>query len=204
MCYIRTIPPEEATGAVQALYERQQGDLDYLPNYARVFCHRPQVMQAWADLQQAIRQEMDTRTYSLVSLAAALAIHSSYCALAHGRKLLGRYFTLEEMVAIVNDEDAAPLSAAERTMMRFARKVALDSSSVTASDIAKLRGVGFSDAQVFDIAAATAGRCFFAKVPDALGARPDAALGDLPQALRALLETGRPVESAGLVPMSPV
>lgn len=201
MCYIETISPEEASGAVQALYKRQQGELDYLPNYARVFCHRPQVMQAWADLQQAIRQEMDTRTYSLVSLAAALAIRSSYCALAHGRKLLGRYFTLEELVAIINDEDAAPLSAGERSMMRFARKVALDSSSITATDIAELRGAGFSDAQIFDTVAATAGRCFFAKVPDALGVRPDAALGDLPPALRDLLETGRPVESAGLVPM---
>ena len=85
-------------------------------------------------------------------------------------------------------------------MMRFARKVALDSSSVAAADIDALRDTGFSDAQVFDIAAAAAGRCFFAKLPDALGVRPDAALGDLPQALRELLESGRPVEPAGLVP----
>jgi uncharacterized peroxidase-related enzyme len=161
-------------------------------------------MQAWADLQREIRREMDTRTYSLVTLAAALAIRSSYCALAHGRKLLGRYFTEAELAAIIRDEDAAPLSAAERAMMRFARKVALDSSSVMATDIDALRVAGFSDAQVFDIAAAAAGRCFFAKVPDALGARPDAALGDLPQALRELLETGRPVVSAGPVPMSRV
>jgi uncharacterized peroxidase-related enzyme len=200
MSYIRTIAPEEARGAVLALYERQRGDLDYLPNYARVFCHRPQVMQAWADLQRAIREELDTRTYSLITLAAALAIRSSYCALAHGRKLLQRYFTEEELIAIVRDEDNSALSGAERVMMRFARKVALDSSSVTAADIDALRDAGFSDAQVFDIAAAAAGRCFFAKLPDALGVRPDAALGDLPQALRELLESGRPVEPAGLVP----
>ena len=200
MCYIRTIAPEEATGAVQALYEQQQGGLDYLPNYARVFCHRPQVMQAWADLQRAIREELDTRTYGLITLAAALAIRSSYCALAHGRKLLERYFTEEELIAIVRDDDNSALSGAERVMMRFARKVALDSSSVTATDIDALRDAGFSDVQVFDIAAAAAGRCFFAKLPDALGVRPDAALGDLPQALRELLESGRPVEPAGLVP----
>jgi len=200
MCYIKTTAPEEATGWVLALYEQQQGGLDYLPNYARVFCHRPPVMQAWADLQRAIRQEMDTRTYSLITLAAALAIRSSYCALAHGRKLLERYFTEEEMMAIVRDEDASPLSAGEKAMMRFARKVVLDSSSVTATDINALQAAGLSDSQVFDIAAAAAGRCFFAKLPDALGVRPDAALGDLPQALRKLLETGRPVESAGLVP----
>jgi uncharacterized peroxidase-related enzyme len=187
MCYITTIAPEEATGAVQALYQQQQGGLDYLPNYARVFCHRPQVMQAWADLQRAIRQEMDTRTYSLITLAAALAIRSSYCALAHGRKLLGRYF---------RDEDPSPLAAGERAMMHFARKVALDSSSITATDIHALRDAGFSEARIFDIAAAAAARCFFAKLPDALGARPDAALGDLPPRLRDLLAVGRPAAKA--------
>ncbi|MEJ2531396.1 MAG: carboxymuconolactone decarboxylase family protein [Halioglobus sp.] len=196
MCYIATIAPEEATGAVQALYQQQQGGLDYLPNYARVFCHRPQVMQAWADLQRAIRQEMDTRTYSLITLAAALAIRSSYCALAHGRKLLGRYFSEEQLLAIVRDEDPSPLAAGERAMMHFARKVALDSSSITARDIHALRDAGFSEARIFDIAAAAAARCFFAKLPDALGARPDAALGDLPPRLRDLLAVGRPAAKA--------
>ena len=199
MTFIHTTPPEEARGDVLELYRQQQGDMDHLPNYARVFCHRPQVMQAWAELQRVIRREMDTRTYSLITLAAALAIHSSYCALAHGRKLLSRYFTQEELIAIVRDDGASPLSAAEQTMMRFARKVALDASSVTAEDIDAMRTAGLSDDRIFDIAAAAAARCFFAKLPDALGVRADAALADLPPALRGLLEVGRPAEMAGPV-----
>jgi hypothetical protein len=48
MSYITTIPPEQAHGEVLELYRRQQGSQDYLPNYARVFCYRPKVIQAWA------------------------------------------------------------------------------------------------------------------------------------------------------------
>ena len=36
MTFINTIPACEATGDVLELYQRQQGGLDYLPNYARV------------------------------------------------------------------------------------------------------------------------------------------------------------------------
>ena len=47
-------------------------------------------------------------------LAAALAIRSSYCALAHARKLIAREFTQAEMVAILAGRDilmAAPEDA---------------------------------------------------------------------------------------------
>lgn len=193
MSFIATISPEQASGEVLALYRRQQGNLDYLPNYARVFCYRPKVMQAWASLQQELRSEMDAKTFGLVNLASALVIGSSYCALAHARKLVRHFYSEREMLAIVRRCDHSPLTAAEQLTMDFAARVARDSSSVTQADIDAMRQAGFSDAQVFDIAAVAAARCFFARIPDALGVRPDAALGDLTGPLRDLLTVGRPL-----------
>jgi uncharacterized peroxidase-related enzyme len=196
MSYITTISPELATGEVLELYRRQQGSQDYLPNYARVFCYRPKVMQAWAGLQRELRSELDAKTFGLVTLAAALAIRSSYCALAHAGKLMRYHYTEREMLAIARGDEESPLSAAEKLMMAMAARVAADSGSVSQADIDALRLAGFSDARIFDIVAVAAARCFFAKIPDALGVQPDAALGNMNSALRELLSVGRPV--AGL------
>lgn len=193
MAFIETIPEQEAGGEVRELYEQQRGGTSYLPNYAAVYCHRPQLMQAWSELQAAIKRQMDDRAYGLVSLAAALAINSSYCSLAFATKLMRKYYTQEEMLAIVRSDGDSPLSAGERAMMSLARQVAANASGVTTRDILPLKEAGYTDPEIFDIVSAAAARCFFSKVPDALGVLPDAALGNLEQSLRDLLTVGRPI-----------
>ena len=44
MAFIETTRPEHADGAVATMYRRQQSAWGYVPNYAKVFCHRPEVM----------------------------------------------------------------------------------------------------------------------------------------------------------------
>ena len=193
MAFIETTSPTDADPAVQAMYRQLQGRLDYLPNYAGVFCYRPRVMQAWAELQREIRGQLDDRAFGLITLASALEMGSSYCALAHGRKLAGRYFSVDELAAIIRDSEASPISPGERAMMSLARKVTRDSGSVTQADIDALRREGYPDATIFDIVATAAARCFFARIPDALGALPDAALADTDEKLLALLVVGRPI-----------
>lgn len=191
MPYIDTVAIGEATPEQSAFYRQQQGAGDYLPNYAQVFVQRPEVMTAWAGLQAILRQAMGSRRYSLVSLAAALAIRSSYCAMAHARNLMGRYFTASEMIALLRGGSDSPLSAVERRAMTLAFKVARDSASLVEADFVPLRKAGCSDREIFDVVAAAAARCFFAKVPDALGVLPDDELADMEPELLQLLCVGR-------------
>lgn len=193
MTFIDTIPPGQASAELRAFYQAEQGPLDYLPNYARVYGHRPGVMAAWAELQRELKRHLDQRAYSLISLAAALATGSSYCALAYGQRLLKTGFSSEELVAVILGEGADPLTPAERCMVGLAGKVAAAPASVKEEDIDALRAAGFSDPAIFDVVAAAAGRCFFARVPEALGALPDAPLGEMDEALRDLLLVGRPL-----------
>lgn len=195
MSFIQTAQPRDAVGDVADLYRRLQGGRDYLPNYARVFCHRPEVMAPLSLLQDTLKQRMEPRLWALVALAAALAIRSSYCALAFANRLLRSGLTDAELLAVVNGQADAPLSAGERIAMEVAAKVARDSSQVSERDIDRLRGAGFSDAGIFDLVAAAAWRCFFAKVPDALGAAPDRALGHMSENLLRRLLVGRAIET---------
>ena len=78
--------------------------------------------------------------------------------------------------------------------MEYASLVARDASALEQEHIDALRQHGYSDSAIFDITAAAAWRCFFARVPDALGALPDRALGELPPPLLDLLLVGREIE----------
>ncbi|MBB3591519.1 hypothetical protein FHX08_001863 [Rhizobium sp. BK529] len=52
-----------------------------------------------------------------------------------------------------------------------------------------------SDAEIFDVTAAAAARCFFSKMLDALGAAPDHVYAErLDPKLRQSLTIGRPIE----------
>ena len=159
-----------------------------------VFAHRPDVYAAWRQLLGAITAEMDERLYELVTLAAAGSLRSSYCALAHGQVLLDRHVSEADLLTLALDPDSAPLTPVESAAMRFARKIVEDATAVSAEDVAELRALGLSDAEIFDIAAAAAARSFFSKTLDALGVQPDADYAALAPELREALVTGRPID----------
>jgi alkylhydroperoxidase family enzyme len=80
--------------------------------------------------------------------------------------------------------------------MDLADKVAQDATAVTQADVDALRAHGLSDAEIFDVIAAAAARCFFSKVLDAVGAQPDAIYAELDAPLRETLTVGRPIADA--------
>lgn len=193
MSFIETVAETDADADVAAIYDRLRHALGYVPNYGRQFSHRPPVFDGWLQLITAIRSTMDPRRYELATLAAALRRRSSYCSLAHGEKLLGLGSMPDEVVALARDPAAAGLGEEERAVFDYAAKVASDPASVGQADVDRLRAVGLSDAEIFDVAAAAAARCFFATLTDALGTQPDSeyrtAIPDLVDALA----VGRPV-----------
>jgi uncharacterized peroxidase-related enzyme len=196
MAFIETVAVDQATGDVRAMYEHYQANLGYVPNYAKVFSQRPQVMDGWNNLLASIRSHLDLHRYELITLAAAGALRSSYCMLAHGTILQKKFYAPEQVRAIADDFASAGLAPAEVAMMAFAEQVARDATAITEADIQGLRIHGFTDAEIFDIAAAAAVRCFFSKLLDALGAEPDMTYLQLEDDLRHQLTVGRPISQA--------
>ena len=193
MAYIETVPSPADNEELRAMYERQQAHYGYLPNYAKVFCYRPEIMGLWAQLQSGIKRHMDRRRYELVTFAAANALRSTLCSLAHG-KLLTEFFSMEDVQAIARGEAPHSLSAAEAAMMVFGRKVARDASAVTADDLELLKQHGFTDAEIFDISATAAARAFWTKMLDSLGVEVDAPLRAMSREFRDALTVGRPID----------
>lgn len=193
MAFIDTIDDRDIDAEVRAMYDRQQAHYGYVPNYARAFCHRPHVMALWAQLQNGIRREMDKRRFELATFAAAHALRSTLCSIAHGR-MLCQFIPEEDVLAIGRGETPSSLTPAEAALIAFARKVAADATAVTAEDVQDLKRHGFSDGEIFDIAATAAARAFWTKVLDALGVEADAAVQKLDPEFTEQLAVGRPLD----------
>ena len=197
MSFIETIPDAEIDAEVRAMYERQQSFWGFVPNYAKVFCYRPELMALWAQLQVGIKRHMDKRRFELITFAAAHTLRSTLCSLAHG-KALTAFFSSEDVQLMARGASPASLTAAEAAMMTFARKVARGPFAVAASDVAELKKHGFTDAEVFDIAAAVGARAFWTTVVEALGVEAEPSLRTMEKEFTRALTVGRPIESAKL------
>jgi uncharacterized peroxidase-related enzyme len=192
VAFIQTTPSSDIDNDVRAMYDRQQAHYGYVPNYAKVFCYRPEIMRLWAQLQSGIKRHMDKRRFELVTFAAAHALRSTLCSLAHG-KALTEFFSMEDVQAMARGEAPKALSAAEAAMMAFGRQVACDASAVTSGEVERLKQHGFSDAEIFDIAATAAARAFFTKVIESLGVEADAPFHAMNSEFRKALTVGRPI-----------
>ncbi|MDC5698320.1 peroxidase-related enzyme [Intrasporangium calvum] len=192
--YIRGVDEAEAHGPVADYYESQRAMWGFLPNYAAAFSHRPEVAQAWAGLNLAIRGGMDRRRYELATIAAARARRSTYCTAAHATFLRDVCGDEDAVRAIAAHPDGSALDEQDRAIFEFATTVATDAAGVTEADVARLRDAGLSDPEIADVVLAVSARLFFATVLDGLGAEldPQTAATFPPEVLDAMI-VGRPV-----------
>ena len=78
MTFIQTIPEAEATGNVREMYERNLKERGYVANYTRLMSLRPEVHEAWRNLQATIRSTMRLRRWELITITAAASLGCSY------------------------------------------------------------------------------------------------------------------------------
>jgi uncharacterized peroxidase-related enzyme len=188
MGLLRTTTDDEATELTARLYESERKDLGYVPDYTRVMAVNPEALDAFQALVRAIVHGLGKRRFELVTLAAARAIGSQHCLLAHGRKSIG-LFPDEQLVRIARDYHSAGLPEAEVVMMEFAEKISGDAAAMTEADARKLREHGFSDRDIVDITLAASVRNYYSRSLLALGAEVQVPPGLSPELQDALLAT---------------
>ena len=125
--------------------------------------------------------------------ADVAAMYDTYCTLAHASVLMDNFVEPDELRAIVTDHHDAGLDPVDVAVMDLADKVVVDATSVTQEDIDRLRALGLSDTDIFEVIVAAAVRCFWSKALDALGVLPDAHYNELDPELHGTLVVGRPI-----------
>jgi uncharacterized peroxidase-related enzyme len=183
-------PP--ASEAAKRFYDDDVETDGYVGNVTRLWCWRPDVLEATGKLRGLITKEssLSEREVAVLVTATASARRDSYCALAWGARLAK--LADEQTAARVIAGDDAPLNDREQALAAWARQVVQDPNATTAEDVERLRAVGISDAELFDATAYIAQRLAFCTVNDALGANPDVQLAEeTPAMVRAAIDFGR-------------
>ncbi|HTL41112.1 MAG TPA: peroxidase-related enzyme [Pseudolysinimonas sp.] len=185
MSIIRTVAEDDATGEVAALYEQDRETFGYVTEHSKAMALNPEAEQAFQALVRAIQPGIGTRNYRLVTLAAAGALRSQPCLIAHGT-FARRQFDDEQVAAIARDYHDAGLTPAEVAMMDFAVKLSTDAAAMTDADAQVLRDHGFSDREIVDITLAAAVRNYYSRALHALGVE-DPVPESMPAELRSAL-----------------
>lgn len=169
---LETPDQQDATGQVKEIYDADLQSMGYVPSHTQAMAINPEAYHAFRALIRATVANMSLRRFELVTLAAAQAIGSSHCRLAHGKKSL-KVFTTEQLEAIARDYRTAGLEPAEVAMMEYAEKLSGDVAAMTDEDTLVLRKHGFSDREIMDITLAATARNFLSRTLLALNVELD-------------------------------
>jgi uncharacterized peroxidase-related enzyme len=150
--------PEDIRGRILAVQEKS----GFVPNVFLVLAHRPDEFRAFFAYHDALMEKESGLTKAereMIVVATSGANQCQYCVVAHGAilRIRAKNPLLADQVAVnYRKADLAPRQVA---MLDFAMKVSQQAQAVGGADFDTLRGHGFSDEDIWDIAAVAA---FFA------------------------------------------
>ena len=148
--------PDDIRSAVLAVQEKA----GFVPNVFLALARRPAEWRAFFAYHDAL---MDKEEGSLtkgdremIVTATSAANQCLYCVVAHGALL--RIYEKKPLVAdqVAVNYRKADISERQKAMLAFAMKVCNDSAAVGDADFEVLRGHGFGDEDIWDIAGITA------------------------------------------------
>jgi len=160
--------------ATERVYQSDLDDNGFVMNLSRLWARRPEVYDAFGELRTLLtsRSSLSQRELGVLVCATAASLGDSYCALAWGKRLADAADPASA-AAVLQAADGGDLTARDRALAAWARKVVGDPNATTSADVDKLRAAGLSEQEVFEATTFIAFRLAFSTVNDALGVRPD-------------------------------
>jgi len=154
-----------------------QAKSGFVPNVFLALAHRPAEWRAFMAYHDALLVK-DTGSLTkgereMIIVATSAANQCLYCVVAHGAIL--RIYEKKPLVAdqVAINYRKADIPPRQRAMLDFAMKVCLESATVEDADFERLRPHGFSDEDIWDIAAITAFFGLSNRMANVTGMRPN-------------------------------
>jgi len=148
--------PDPLPDDVRELFDKCVAKLGLIPNVLVAYAHRPDKLRAFGAMYNDLMlgpSGLAKLEREMIAVAVSSLNRCWYCQVAHGaavRQLSGDPGLGEAMVM---NWRAARLDARQTAMLEFAEKVTLASARIGEADRAALRAHGFSDEDIWDIAA---------------------------------------------------
>lgn len=145
------LPPD-----LQAYFDKCMEKLGFVPNVLRAYAFDAAKLKAFIDLVDDLMlgdSGLDKTEREMIAVAVSAINHCHYCLTAHGAALRLRAKNHEMGELIAQNYRAGELPARQVAMLDFAVKLTESPAKIVEADRQALRAVGFSDRDIWDIAA---------------------------------------------------
>ena len=150
--------PEDIRTRILAVQEKS----GFVPNVFLTLAYRPDEFRAFFAYHDALMEKDSGLTKAereMIVVATSAANQCHYCVIAHGAILRIRAKNPQIADQIAVNYRKADITPRQRAMLDFAMKVSQAANTVSDADFAAVAGHGFTDDDIWDIAAVAA---FFA------------------------------------------
>jgi uncharacterized peroxidase-related enzyme len=150
--------PEDVRGRLFAVQEKS----GFVPNVFLTLAYRPDEFRAFFAYHDALMERDSGLTKAereMIVVATSSANQCHYCVIAHGAILRIRAKNPQIADQIAVNYRKADITPRQRAMLDFAMMVSREAHLVSEADFAEIAAHGFSDSDIWDIAAISA---FFA------------------------------------------
>ncbi len=149
---LRRSQVSESTGAIYDRYMRTRGNV---PNMFRTVAHRPEIFETMIAHFEAVLNTgtLTTKLKELVIVRTSQLNACEYCLASHS-VIAGRLgWSQDQIDGLDSYESRADFTAAEKTALRLADRMTLDSNRITDLEFARLREF-YSEGEIVELMAA--------------------------------------------------
>lgn len=153
MTWIKTIPPDEATGRLAEAYGWQAQRLGRPTEFTQLGSLEPEIVHARLVLYRASENagsSLTARQRNLAGHVTSVVNRTPHCTSRSRIKLLELGLSPEELAA-VDRLDFSGLPIDEAAVAQYAEKLTRDPGAVTRDDIDELRRAGLGDREIVDV-----------------------------------------------------
>jgi uncharacterized peroxidase-related enzyme len=164
--------PDDIRTRILAVQEKS----GFVPNVFLTLAYRPDEFRAFFAYHDALMEKDGGLTKAereMIVVATSSANQCQYCVIAHGAilRIRAKNPLLADQVAV--NYRKADITPRQKAMLDFAMKVSLSAQTVAETDFSELAAHGFSDDDVWDIAAIAAFFALSNRMANVTGMRPN-------------------------------
>lgn len=141
---------------LQAYFDKCQDKLGFVPNVLRAYAFDNSKLRAFIDMVDDLMladSGISKLEREMIAVVVSSINHCHYCLTAHGAAVRQRAKDPIAGELMVQNYRAAPLTPKQMAMLDFAAKLTEAPAKIVEADRAALRKAGFTDRDIWDIAA---------------------------------------------------
>ncbi len=153
MSLIHQVEPHDATGDVEEIYQGAQQMIGYVPNALKLHSINPMKLGHLWEYMGSIMQHptLSAQLFTMIRMLVSIGQKCDYCVGLNEGMLINQYGISEEEVrALKENPEDAPLDEKEKVLLLITLKAVNDSNSIKSEDIQSLRDKGCTDQEIYD------------------------------------------------------